>query len=115
MKQFETFGEYMFDLLFAPLKKGRKTVNQLRIFFKVMGREFDDLKAAIFRVRSEANVASCSEVMLPVHGQDPQSRGVTTLNHIRARVGAISPQCPETFQTTASAIRPQTTQRSSSG
>lgn len=56
MKQFETFGEYMFDLLFAPLKKGRKTVNQLRIFFKVMGREFDDLKAAIFRVRSEANV-----------------------------------------------------------
>ena len=60
----------MFDLLFAPLKKGRKTVNQLRIFFKVMGREFDDLKAAIFRVRSEANVASCSEVMLPVHGQD---------------------------------------------
>ena len=70
MKQFETFGEYMFDLLFAPLKKGRKTVNQLRIFFKVMGREFDDLKAAIFRVRSEANVVSCSEVMLPVHGQD---------------------------------------------
>lgn len=70
MKQFETFGEYMFDLLFAPLKKGRKTINQLRIFFKVMGREFDDLKAAIFRVRSEANVASCSEVMLPVHGQD---------------------------------------------
>ena len=70
MKQFETFGEYMFDLLFAPLKKGRKTVNQLRIFFKVMGREFDDLKAAIFRVRNEANVASCSEVMLPVHGQD---------------------------------------------
>ena len=70
MKQFETFGEYMFDLLFAPLKKGRKTVNQLHIFFKVMGREFDDLKAAIFRVRSEANVASCSEVMLPVHGQD---------------------------------------------
>ena len=69
MKQFETFGEYMFDLLFAPLKKGRKTVNQLRIFFKVMGREFDDLKAAIFRVRSEANVASCSEVMLPCMGK----------------------------------------------
>jgi hypothetical protein len=70
MKRFDTFGEYMFDLLFAPLKKGRKTVNQLCIFFKVVGREFDDLKAAIFRVRNEANVASCSEVMLPVHGQD---------------------------------------------
>lgn len=70
MKRFDTFGEYMFDLLFAPLKKGRKTVNQFRIFFRVVGREFDDIKAAIFRVRDEANVASCSEVMLPVHGQD---------------------------------------------
>ena len=59
MKQFETFGEYMFDLLFAPLKKGRKTVNQLRIFFKVMGREFDDLKAAT----SQAARRSCSLCM----------------------------------------------------
>lgn len=45
---------------------------------------------------------------------------INQVNHdgttnIRARVGAISPQCPEAFQTTASAIRPQTTQRSSSG
>ncbi len=54
MKRFDTFGEYMFDLLFAPLKKGRKTVNQLCIFFKVVGREFDDLKAAIFRVRKRS-------------------------------------------------------------
>lgn len=37
MKQFETFGEYMFDLLFAPLKKGRKTVNQLRISSRTWG------------------------------------------------------------------------------
>lgn len=70
MKRFDTFGEYMFDLLFAPLKKGRRTVNQFAIFFRVIGREFDDLKAAIFRVRDEANVASASAVMLPVHGQD---------------------------------------------
>lgn len=70
MKRFNTFGEYMFDLLFAPLKKGRRTVNQFAIFFRVIGREFDDLKGMIFRVRNEANVASASEVMLPVHGQD---------------------------------------------
>lgn len=70
MKRFDTFGEYMFDLLFAPLKKGRRAVNQFAIFFRVVGREFDDLKAAILRVRDEANVASASEVMLPVHGQD---------------------------------------------
>ena len=80
MKRFDTFGEYMFDLLFAPLKKGRRAVNQFAIFFRVIGREFDDLKAAIFRVRSEANVASASEVMLPVHGQDrdmPRLKGET--------------------------------------
>lgn len=70
MKRFDSFGAYMFDLLFAPLKKGRRAVNQFAIFFRVVGREFDDLKAAIFRVRAEANVASASEVMLPVHGQD---------------------------------------------
>lgn len=70
MRRFDTFGEYMFDLLFAPLKKGRRTVNQFAIFFRVVGREFDDLKAAILRVRDEANVASASDVMLPIHGQD---------------------------------------------
>lgn len=70
MKRFDTFGEYMFDLLFAPLKKARRTANQFAIFFRVVGKEFDDLKAAIFRVRNEANIASASVVMLPVHGQD---------------------------------------------
>lgn len=70
MKKFENFGEYMFDLLFAPLKKGKRATNQFHIFFRVMGREFDDIKTAIFKVRNEANVASCSEEMLAVHGQD---------------------------------------------
>lgn len=70
MKRFDTFGEYMFDLLFGPLKRGRRAANQFRIFFRVMGREFDDLKQLLFRVRTEANVASASPAMLPVHGQD---------------------------------------------
>ncbi len=70
MKRFSSFGEYMFDLLFAPLKKGCRMANQFAIFFRVIGREFDDLKTAIFRVRDEANVASASEIMLPIHGQD---------------------------------------------
>lgn len=60
----------MFDLLFAPLKKGRRTANQFFLFFKVVGREFDGIKQAFFRVREEANVMTASEVMLPVHGQD---------------------------------------------
>ena len=78
MKQYDRFGEYMFDLLFAPLKKGKRTVNQLYIFFKVIGRVFDGLKEDALRVRDETNVATASPVMLPVHGQDrnmPQLAG----------------------------------------
>ena len=70
MKRFEKFGEYMFDLLFAPLKKGKRVTNQFYIFFKVVGREFDDVKAAFFRLRDESNVVSASPIMLPIHGQD---------------------------------------------
>lgn len=60
----------MFDLLFAPLKQGKQAVNQFFIFFKVVGREFDDMKEILFRVRDEANVVSASPPMLAVHGQD---------------------------------------------
>lgn len=70
MKQYDHFGEYMFDLLFAPLKKGKRTVNQFYIFFKVIGRIFDNLKADALRVRDETNIATASPIMLPVHGQD---------------------------------------------
>ena len=70
MKEYEHFGDYMFALLFAPLKKGKRLANQLYIFFKVIGRIFDNLKRDALRVRDEANVATASPVMLPVHGQD---------------------------------------------
>lgn len=70
----------MFSLLFAPLKKGKRAANQFWIFFRVIGREFDDLKAAIFRLREEANVASASELMLNVHGQDRGMARITGEN-----------------------------------
>lgn len=70
MKQYDHFGEYMFDLLFAPLKKGTRKANQLYIFFKVIGRVFDGLKEDALRVRDETNIATASPIMLPVHGQD---------------------------------------------
>lgn len=70
MKQYDHFGEYMFDLLFAPLKKGKRAVNQFFIFCKVIGRVFDGLKEDALRVRDETNIATASPVMLPVHGQD---------------------------------------------
>ncbi len=70
MAKFEKFGEYMFSLLFTPLRKGRKAANQFYIFFKVVGKLFDDCKRDIFRVRAESMVISASEVMLPEHGKD---------------------------------------------
>lgn len=69
---FEKFGDYMFYLLNAPLKKGRKKSNQFYIFLKVIGKLFDATKRDIFRVRDESMVISASPVMLPVHGQDKQ-------------------------------------------
>lgn len=76
MAAFEKFGDYMFDLLFAPLKRGKKAVNQLYIFCKVVGRMFDQSKEELLRARDESFVISCSDVMLPVHGQD---RGMVRL------------------------------------
>ena len=70
MKQYDRFGEYMFDLLFGPLKKGKRALNQFFIFFKVIGRVFDGLKEDALRVRDETNIATASPAMLPVHGQD---------------------------------------------
>lgn len=70
MTRFDHFSDYMFELLFAPLKRGKRAVNQFYIFFKVIGREFDDIKEIFFHVRDEANVISASPIMLPVHGQD---------------------------------------------
>lgn len=67
---FEKFGDYMFSLLFAPLKRVKRATNQFYIFFKVVGRHFDEVKQAFFRVREESNVISCSEIMLPIHGID---------------------------------------------
>lgn len=70
MARFEQFGDYMFSLLFTPLRKGKKTENQFYLFFKVVGKLFDDSKRDIFRVRDESMVISASELMLPEHGKD---------------------------------------------
>lgn len=91
----KNFGPYMFDLLFAPLKKGAHAANQLYVFFKVIGQAFDEVKSALCLVREESNAASCSQAMLPVHGEDrdmPRLEG-ETLENYRARLmlkGAIS-------------------------
>ena len=85
---FEKFGEYMFFLLYAPLKRVKKTVNQFYIFFKVVGKLFDQCKAYLFRLRKESSVLTCSDVMLPVHGQDRDMARLAgeTLENYRVRL-----------------------------
>jgi len=80
MKRFDTFGAYMFDLLFAPLKRGKRAANQFFIFFKVIGRIFDGMKKDAFRLRDELNVATASPVMLRMSMQLIINRFAVTVN-----------------------------------
>lgn len=70
MTPFDKFRDYLFFLLFAPLKKVHKLANQLYIFFKAIGGLLDEMKQDVFRVREEVSIASASTSMLLVHGQD---------------------------------------------
>lgn len=70
MDRFDTFGAYMFDLLNAPLKRGKRDANQFNIFFKVMGKELDSAKEALFAAREATSIASAEDIMLSVFGQE---------------------------------------------
>jgi hypothetical protein len=70
MAAMKTFGDYMYHLLHAPLKKVKKEENQLYIFFKVAGKLFDDSKANIFSVREMGNLISAKGIVLDWHGID---------------------------------------------
>lgn len=67
---FDKFGDYMYSLLFSPVKKTRQAVNQFYLFFKVTGKLFDDTKADIFQIREESMTASAGAAMLAEHGRD---------------------------------------------
>lgn len=60
----------MYYLLTTPLKKVKKSINQLYIFFKVTGTVFDDIKEDIQTVLNETNIITASEKMLPVFGEE---------------------------------------------
>ena len=67
---FEKFQDYMYYLLYGPLKKIAKAKNQFYILFKVFGKIFDQTKQDIFRVREESMIISASDRMLEEHGRD---------------------------------------------
>lgn len=66
---FDRFGDYMFSLLPAPLKRG-KPKNQLRIYMSVIGELFDNLKQDLFRLRLETNIQTCSLALLYVFARE---------------------------------------------
>lgn len=66
---FDNFTDYMFYLLTAPFKKYKST-NQFYIFFKAIGKEFDNIKADILRLRLETLITTASPAMLEIHGQE---------------------------------------------
>lgn len=66
---FQKFGDYLFYLLNAPLKKD-KPRNQFYLFFKVIGRIFDGMKQDIFKFRRQKYISTQDTALLELSGQD---------------------------------------------
>lgn len=67
---FDKFGDYMFYLLNAPLKKKKHGKNQFKIFFSIIGELFDGMMDDIFRFRKQKMISTADPIMLEVIGQD---------------------------------------------
>lgn len=67
---FERYADYMYSLLFSPLKKVQKASNQFYLFFKVIGSLYDQTIKDIQRIREESMIVTASEVILTEHGRD---------------------------------------------
>lgn len=67
---FEKFGDYMFYLLNAPLKKIKNGKNQLKIFFSVAGDIFDGMLDDILKLRRQKMISKAEPIMLEVIGRD---------------------------------------------
>lgn len=67
---FDKFGDYMFYLLNAPLKKMKDKKNQLKIFFSVIGEIFDGMMQDILKFRRQKIISTAEPIMLEVIGRD---------------------------------------------
>lgn len=67
---FDKFGDYMFFLLNAPLKKLKNGTNQLKIFFEVVGEIFDGMLQDILKFRRQKMISKAEPIILEVIGQD---------------------------------------------
>lgn len=81
---FESFREYMYTLLYGPLKKVKQSTNQWYLFFKVIGDLFDKDQIAIITARNQTFIIACEEILLNEYGKErdmPRLPGETTENY----------------------------------
>ncbi len=67
---FDKFGDYMFYLLNAPLKKIKNGKNQLKIFFSVIGEIFDGMLEDNIKFQKQKTISQAEPIMLEIIGQD---------------------------------------------
>ena len=60
----KNFGDYIYYLLHAPFKQVKQAVNQWKVYSKVIGKLFDDVKDKFFKVREASFIASAPERFL---------------------------------------------------
>lgn len=91
----DNFKDYMWYLLTSPFKQVKKTLNAWWIWCRVIGGMFDDAKEALETAREEGMIATCSDLMVPLHGAE---RGLTRyagedMENYRRRVAMYAETC----------------------
>ena len=67
----KNFGDFMYYLLHAPFKQVKQSANQWKIYCKVVGGLFDDVKEKFFKVREASFIASAPErFLVEIIGQE---------------------------------------------
>ena len=67
---YDSFKEYMYYLLTSPFKKIKKSMNNWYVLCEVLGAWFDECMEDVYRAREEGMIATCDNIMLPVHAAD---------------------------------------------
>lgn len=67
---YDNFKDYMYYLLTSPFKRVKKSINNWYILCEVLGSWFDECMNDIYRAREESMVATCDDIMIPVHAAD---------------------------------------------
>lgn len=91
----DNFKDYIYYLLWTPLKKVEKEKNAWYKLAKVYGSLFDRAKEALLTAREETMVATCSPFVLQVHADDrrlTKYAGETDENY-RRRIASYPEVC----------------------